>query len=128
MEEKTHTVELVFLAPSKEVADALIGQLRLLTSDASPVDLRELVVNEAMGTVSSKKIISVVLSFALNVSAGVAGNAIYSALKSNPSVTCVVGETPLTKEDVAEQGKLEQIIRTAAKPASPYGTNDTRPQ
>lgn len=113
MQNDTRTVQVVFVAPSDSDAKAVIAVLQALPGLAS------LSVNDAPGAVSGQKIIAAVITFSLNVGAGVVGNAIYGALHNSPAVQCVVGETALSKEEASNAAKLGARIQTEAKETAP---------
>ena len=116
MEDQLQTLELVFVTSVKSEAEGLVRQLRALTSASGEVTLSKLDVDEAVGAVTSDKIITAVLAFSLNIAAGALGNVVYNAFQASPSVHCVAGETPLNRTD--DMAALEAKLRAAAKPAA----------
>lgn len=115
MSETLQSVDLVFVTSIPSETEALLKYLRLLHSETAPVQVTDMSVDDALGVVSSEKIISVVLAFALNIGGGVIGNVIYNALQVAPSCQCVIGDTPVSQGEATDKAALEAKMRSAAK-------------
>lgn len=117
MNSAEHALELIFVTSNGAETDALVNQIQTLSDSVAALRLAELVVEDALGAVTNEKIITAVLTFSLNVAAGVLGNVVYNLLQDHTDVQCVAGEHPITPEDFNDLPTLEAKLLKASKPS-----------
>lgn len=112
------TVELTFVTSSESEAKALEGLLQALAAQRGDVEVSEVFLDSTNALVTREQVVTAVLTFSLNVTAGALGNVVYNAFQASPSAQCVANETPLTAKDAQDKAALEAKLRAAAVPTA----------
>lgn len=112
----TQTIELTFVTSSEVEAKALEALLQKLAAQGGEVEVADVFLDSTNALVTREQVVTAVLTFSLNVAAGVLGNVIYNAFQASPSAQCVANETPLTAKDAQDKAAVEAKLRAAAVP------------
>jgi len=73
------TIELTFVTSSEAKAKALEALLQKLAAQGGDVEVAEVFLDSTNALVTREQVVTAVLTFSLNVAAGVLGNVIYNA-------------------------------------------------
>ncbi len=112
-------IELTFVTSSEKEAKALESLLQNLALQRGDVEVTEVFLDSTNALVTRDQIVTAVLTFSLNVAAGVLGNVVYNAFIASPTSQCVANEMPLTARDAQDPITLEAKLRTAAVAKAP---------
>lgn len=110
------TVELTFVTSRESEARALESLLQAMATERGDVEVSEVFLDSTNALVTRDQVITAVLTFSLNVSAGALGNVVYNAFQASPSAQCVANETPLSAKDAQDKAVLDAKLRAAARP------------
>ena len=116
MTEHEANIELVFVTSDTLQANALRRHLESLCVDGGAISVSDVGAEDVPGAASRECIVTALVSFSLNVAAGVVGTVLYDAFLQAPHASCTANDAPVERDDRKSPDALDIRLRALALP------------